>query len=294
MLTEEQVGVEINQKQTRTSYFNAADSRIRQALVNVRAFLNATGRQDWLGSLDAFIAFLADAGHLRAGPFDLFYGAFYQGVYYLDQSILDNPLELTLTFLHDFGAYRRQDHQANVELEREYRAEENVIITFIPEVHILFIHIKDLVERKLAHVKRVIAVMYAFINHDFESLYKTFDHRLGIDEQKYFALLERLYSIYQALSDEGKDVLRVVVVFHDLGAIKGRRDWEHHKIGSEKVKEILQGLGYESGYIKRVSRIIWYHGFYGNMGTDFLPRDFLKFNEEDKDILLLMAIFDAS
>ncbi|MDD5060362.1 MAG: methyltransferase domain-containing protein, partial [Candidatus Omnitrophica bacterium] len=120
-LTAKQVRTDIRKNKSLIFELSFADSRIEQALANVREFLIATGRANWIVSLDEFMAFLAETGHLRAGPFKLFYGSFYQAAYYLDQYVLDNPLELTLTLLHDLGAFRGRSHQINRALEKEYK-----------------------------------------------------------------------------------------------------------------------------------------------------------------------------
>ncbi|MCM8824316.1 MAG: hypothetical protein NC822_06570, partial [Candidatus Omnitrophica bacterium] len=63
---------------------------------------------------------LPDEGYLRAGPYQLFYGAVYQGILYLDEEILENPLHLDLTILHETFALAENSHQENLSLEEDY------------------------------------------------------------------------------------------------------------------------------------------------------------------------------
>ena len=87
------------------------------AAVDVNEFLLSSNRRAWMPKLAEL---LADQGKLRAGPFSLFFGAIYQDILYLDESILNNPTELALTILHELGASQGLTHLDNLDLEKEY------------------------------------------------------------------------------------------------------------------------------------------------------------------------------
>jgi len=155
-------------------------------------------------------------------------------------------------------------------------------------------HLNEIIERKHPHVRKVISVMEYFIAHDFDALCKTFSSEMSINENEYKQSLEELFLIYQTLSPEAKEVLKIATIFHDIGSIKNKRDWIHNQIGAKSVKAILRRLNYSERFIEKVSKIILHHGFYSNVGVDYLPKDFSGFTEEEKDILLLIGVFDCS
>ncbi|MGD9014825.1 MAG: glycosyltransferase, partial [Candidatus Omnitrophota bacterium] len=115
-LTPEQVVQEISQKQIRNLAKSEYDTLLESA-EQVKQFLEVTNRTNWIPRLEEL---LADLGHLRAGPFDLFFGAVYEGILYLDESILNNPAELALTTLHELGTLHGLTHNQNLELENEF------------------------------------------------------------------------------------------------------------------------------------------------------------------------------
>ncbi|MFA5145747.1 MAG: alpha/beta hydrolase, partial [Candidatus Omnitrophota bacterium] len=61
---------------------------------------------------------LPEEGHLRAGPYSLFYGAVYENTLYLDTLILNNPRQLTLTILYAVGSLMDQPQKENPQLKK--------------------------------------------------------------------------------------------------------------------------------------------------------------------------------
>ncbi|MEW6170924.1 MAG: glycogen/starch/alpha-glucan phosphorylase, partial [Candidatus Omnitrophota bacterium] len=119
-LTPEQIAAEISQKQSQIRQLTCAQhQKVLQTLKQLKQALTAINKTDLIPQLEEL---LADQGKLRAGPFDLFYGAFQRDLYYLDQSILNDPFELFLTLAHDSGALSGATHQDNLLLEEQARA----------------------------------------------------------------------------------------------------------------------------------------------------------------------------
>ncbi|MDD4907890.1 MAG: 1,4-alpha-glucan branching protein GlgB, partial [Candidatus Omnitrophica bacterium] len=121
-LTEAQVLGEIEQEQPRIrmlrSFGDTEDSAlIGLAAAKIKKFLIDTDREQWIIKLEEM---LAGEGKLRAGPFKLFFGTVYQGVLYLDESILSNKAELAVTILHELGAVSGLSHQENLRLEDDF------------------------------------------------------------------------------------------------------------------------------------------------------------------------------
>ena len=154
----------------------------------------------------------------------------------------------------------------------------------------------DIVGRKQNHVQNVARNLFYLTAQDYESLFA-----LLSDEEKgkttfdeYAEQLERLYQVYLEMSEKDKEALYLTVIFHDVGAVNGGRDWMHHQIGSERVKNLLKSLVSENDVVERVSRLIYSHGMITNVGVDFFPYEFVSLSEEDKDVLMIMFTLDQS
>ncbi|MGB3113886.1 MAG: deaminase, partial [Candidatus Omnitrophota bacterium] len=163
----------------------------------------------------------------------------------------------------------------------------------------LLCHMPGLIKRKHGHVQYVNKFAHKFYEKRFDELYETFRDKAVSEEDlpskiEYMAVLEQLYAIYQGLSDEGKELLKVLTIFHDIGAIKEGRDWEHSILGSKFAIPILRQFNYSDAFIKKVVRLIGKHGFFSDMGVAFLPIDFSELSKEEKNILLLFSLFDGS
>ncbi|MCX5704078.1 MAG: radical SAM protein, partial [Candidatus Omnitrophica bacterium] len=152
----------------------------------------------------------------------------------------------------------------------------------------------DIVERKQIHVQAVIAFMVSFVNRQFDALYNTLDTNLRVNKEEYIVQMGRLWMRYASLVDEAKEALIVATVLHDVGAIKGERDWTHNQMGSHIARTVLPQHGYSVEFADRIAFLVWHHGFWHNLGADFLPIDYQDFSEEDKDTLLLLSVFDFS
>ncbi|MCQ9208808.1 MAG: (d)CMP kinase, partial [Omnitrophica bacterium] len=167
------------------------------------------------------------------------------------------------------------------------------VVVVNKEVSELIRHLPAIIESKHSHVFKVVEFMENFIAGNFEALYETFGPT-KVDKKEYFRLLGQLHKVYQALSDEDREVLRVAAVFHDIGSRRGERNWIHSEIGSRIVKDILRKLGHKEDFIAKVSKVILYHPLFANLGVDYLPKDLQELSKEEKDILLLMMLSDAS
>ncbi|MFA5357200.1 MAG: glycogen/starch synthase, partial [Candidatus Omnitrophota bacterium] len=115
-LTEEQVIREIIRKNTR-ALSEREYKNLLSVTEQVKKFLRAANREHWIPALEEL---LADQGKLRAGPFTAFFGALWQDIFYLDESMLYDPQELTLTLLHELGALKGLTHKDNLRLEKQF------------------------------------------------------------------------------------------------------------------------------------------------------------------------------
>jgi len=154
--------------------------------------------------------------------------------------------------------------------------------------------IDEIIKRKKHHVHLVIAFMNAFIKGDFDALYETFDKTLGVEKDEYIGLIKSLFAKYEKLSDQAKLVLVLATIFHDCGALKGTRDWDHNVIGAGRVKNLLLEQGFDPEIGEKVSRMVDFHAFYTYLGVEFFPADFMALTEEEKEILFFISVFDGS
>ncbi|MDD5254849.1 MAG: ribose-phosphate pyrophosphokinase-like domain-containing protein, partial [Candidatus Omnitrophica bacterium] len=116
-LSEQEVDGELERSHERITGITSAEyENILQAKAIVISFLVAIGQEAWIPALEEL---LADQGKLRAGPFELFYGAISRGTLYLDTSILKDRFSLALTILHELGAFHGLEHAENLSLESE-------------------------------------------------------------------------------------------------------------------------------------------------------------------------------
>jgi hypothetical protein len=117
-LTPKEVAAEIVVKNKNTRVLNPGEyAQLVSAGELVRKFLLASGSFSWIPALEEM---LADQGRLRAGPFSLFYGAFFEGILYFDVPFLRSPLSAALTILHEVGALCGSSHQQNIQLESQF------------------------------------------------------------------------------------------------------------------------------------------------------------------------------
>ncbi|MFA5287704.1 MAG: ribose-phosphate pyrophosphokinase-like domain-containing protein, partial [Candidatus Omnitrophota bacterium] len=117
-LTPEEVAAEITGKNNKLRFLDAAEFvQLDLAAELVRKFVSAKGNSYWIPKLEEM---LADQGKLRAGPFSLFYGTFFEGELYFDAPFLKSPLSVALTILHELGALMGLPHEQNIKLESEF------------------------------------------------------------------------------------------------------------------------------------------------------------------------------
>ncbi|MCM8826792.1 MAG: tetratricopeptide repeat protein, partial [Candidatus Omnitrophica bacterium] len=118
-MTDEEVDEEIDQVSSQIRELKSEEiSLYKDQIEELRAFLKIQ-HPDLLGSLKEAEQF-ADLGLLRAGPFKDLAGAIRDNLFYLDEQVLRNPLELTLTILHEIGKLKGKSHQVNIQLEAEF------------------------------------------------------------------------------------------------------------------------------------------------------------------------------
>ena len=158
-----------------------------------------------------------------------------------------------------------------------------------------FRELKELSEKRLAHVKKVIEMFYSLVDGDFRNIYNALQEpvRISIDfEKQYKPLLEGLKKRYDGLSKEDREALKLATILHDVG-VPGGKAWEHNKRGAIKARDILQDRGVDQEMIEKVTRLIEYHGGFSNLWTDGFPQDLLALQENEFNGTLLINIFDA-
>ncbi|MEI6631703.1 MAG: 6-phosphofructokinase, partial [bacterium] len=145
-LTQKEVGKEIIEKVPQTKKVTTKTyQKILESAELVKKFLLAIDRAEWIPRLEEL---LADMGRLRAGPFSLFYGALYEGIFYFASAFLNSPLSLALTILHELGALQGLTHEQNLQLESDfitYLSSENLspleLITVVTEKGIVGVEV---------------------------------------------------------------------------------------------------------------------------------------------------------
>jgi protein-tyrosine-phosphatase len=155
-------------------------------------------------------------------------------------------------------------------------------------------HVGEVVDSKQGHVRYVVRDLRAFTNRDFNFLYGHLAPEEKIDRDEYFTVMEGLWQRWNKLSPSGKAILEAAAYFHDIGSVKGKRNWDHNKRGAARVREVFAARGLEPGFTETVARIVEYHGMLSSIGTDYLPGDLDRFSYEEKDILLLLVVMDLS
>ncbi|MDZ4243042.1 MAG: twin-arginine translocation signal domain-containing protein, partial [Candidatus Omnitrophota bacterium] len=133
-LTEAEVWAEVETKGSR-KLTDGEVAALAGVKPTVAAFLAQSGRESWMSELSEF---LADTGHLRAGPYDLFFAGKAGDITYFDEKVLGNPLELALTILHELGARRGQPHIENLKLEGEFLTGIRQISPFVYSAPLVF------------------------------------------------------------------------------------------------------------------------------------------------------------
>ncbi|MBI4397210.1 MAG: ribose-phosphate pyrophosphokinase-like domain-containing protein, partial [Elusimicrobia bacterium] len=147
---------------------------------------------------------------------------------------------------------------------------------------------------KQRHVRQVMGMHDAFVRRDFETIYSALpeSHRQKADFVEYEALLNRLWSLYDALPPAKKEMLRTATLLHDIGNRSGRV-WTHNVRGAEDARALLAARGHDAEFIDTVADIIERHGDFADMGVDGLPMDLLDLTPEELNLALLITAFDS-
>ncbi|MFH1318606.1 MAG: hypothetical protein ABIH71_06295, partial [Candidatus Omnitrophota bacterium] len=88
---------------------------------------NLTPAIDWLitkysySEVSSFLMYVSSSGKTRAGPSENLHSAFIPDKgWFINEKELQNPFQLSLSFIHEFGAYLGQSHEDNLANEKEF------------------------------------------------------------------------------------------------------------------------------------------------------------------------------
>lgn len=217
----------------------------------------------------------------------------YQFALYLGHGLFIGKMDSGgVVLVHDWeslkGLYRQDLALEKVDTKKIFLADENKFRNLLKQ------EMPQIIPQKHAHINAVIRFMDLFMQGDFDGLYNTFLQAADVDKDEYIMLAKELFARYQGLSPQAKHALAAATIFHDIGSRSGERDWEHNQIGRDLVTKILQTHGYDKYFIEEVAALVYNHGFYWNVGLDFLPRDYAALSKEQRNAVLLLQFFDNS
>jgi len=152
--------------------------------------------------------------------------------------------------------------------------------------------------KRRKHVSKVIDIHNMFRAKEFERIFDTIkDKKLRSESDRipYINILKELWeNLYCSLSEEEKLSLEVAVILHDIGYFGGFKSWTHNVLGADRAVDELSGLNYiPDNMISLVSKIIYRHGNFTDVGVDILINEILQLPSSIKNMVLLMTLFDG-
>ncbi len=141
----------------------------------------------------------------------------------------------------------------------------------------------NIVDRKKKRIIDGIKIMGLFLNEEFNKI---------SDDSAMRSILKTNYTKFNAMSDSLKKEVIIATIFRDVGSINGGRDWLHHRIGKNMLMGLLEPMDYEQSFLKNIANLVYYHGLYSHLGTDFLPSDVLLKKDDVLKQILFISIFD--
>ncbi|MFH0754128.1 MAG: NUDIX domain-containing protein [Candidatus Omnitrophota bacterium] len=151
--------------------------------------------------------------------------------------------------------------------------------------------------RKRRHVVNVVETYYRLLEGVYEPLYDAL--ALSPEEKEkmtlpmYSTFLDGVKKDFSYTNDVNLKMMSILPMVHDLGSMKGQRDWIHNQTGETRIPDLLrQKTDLTEKEIQYLQRMVYLHGAIQNVGSDFFPKEISKLDAELKNMLFIFSIID--